>query len=148
MFALDVQLICLSGVVTPSLQLVKAYRPPETPAGCGVAAVRVCWLPTLQVKVCGVVYTKPSTETDKPLGDEAIEKVEVGLEIAIERACTAVCEGTLLSVTCTVKLAPLPVGVPLLTPVAGFQLRPAGTLPEMTDQMYGGVPPTAIRLAE
>jgi hypothetical protein len=49
------------------------------------------------------------------------------------------------SVTCTVKLAvPVPVGVPLITPVDGLRVRPAGRLPAIIDQEYGALPPVAV----
>ena len=41
-----------------------------------------------------------------------------------------------LSRTCTLKLlVPAVVGVPLITPVAAFRIRPAGKLPLMTLQV-------------
>jgi hypothetical protein len=52
---------------------------------------------------------------------------EIGLD--------AVCTGGPLSVTCTVKLAgPGVVGVPLMTPAAD-NARPAGKVPDETDQL-------------
>jgi len=54
-----------------------------------------------------------------------------------------------LSVTWTVKLAgPELVGVPLMTPVAGFMVRPPGSKPAVMVQAYAGVPPTACKLIE
>jgi hypothetical protein len=54
----------------------------------------------------------------------------------------------LASETCTVNvLVPDPVGVPEIIPVAGSSARPAGKLPEMTDQLSGGVPPVAAKVA-
>jgi len=57
--------------------------------------------------------------------------------------------GTLLSVTCTVKLELVrELGVPTITPVLGFKLNPAGKLPPAIDHVYGSWPPCAINLAE
>ena len=53
-----------------------------------------------------------------------------------------------LSATCTVKLlVPAAVGVPLMTP-ALLKLKPAGSVPELTDQVYGVVPPLAANVCE
>ncbi len=35
------------------------------------------------------------------------------------------------------------VGVPLMTPVAGVRVSPAGSVPLVKDQVYGVVPPDA-----
>ena len=40
-----------------------------------------------------------------------------------------------------------PVGVPVMAPVAGSRLRPAGMLPEVTDQVSAPVPPEAASVA-
>src|SRR4051794_924613 len=49
---------------------------------------------------------------------------------------------------CTVKLnLPVaPAGVPLIVPFVRF--RPPGSEPLITDQLYGGAPPLAVRFAE
>jgi hypothetical protein len=48
------------------------------------------------------------------------------------------------SVTVTVKLKlPATVGVPEIAPLA-FIDNPFGRLPDVTDQLYGGVPPVAL----
>jgi hypothetical protein len=48
------------------------------------------------------------------------------------RLAVAVDEGVAASVTCTLKLdVPVAVGVPEITPVAVFNVRPAGKLPEV-----------------
>jgi hypothetical protein len=50
----------------------------------------------------------------------------------------------LASVTRTVKLlVPPVVGVPLITPVAVFNVSPAGRLPTVTAHVYGVLPPVA-----
>ena len=63
-------------------------------------------------------------------------RAEVVGATVMEVAADWVCAGLLLSVTLTVKLeVPLPVGVPEITPVDDDRLRPAGRLPEATDQV-------------
>lgn len=59
----------------------------------------------------------------------------------------AVCPAA--SVTVTEKtLVPVAVGVPLITPELVFRLRPGGVAPEVTDQVYGWVPPLAAMVLE
>ena len=53
--------------------------------------------------------------------------------------------GSLTSLTCTVKVhSSLLVGVPLISPVELFKVRPYGRLPLLIDQVYGSVPPVAL----
>ena len=53
------------------------------------------------------------------------------------------------SVTCAVKLkVPALVGDPVIVPLVALNVRPAGSEPAVIDQWYGGVPPTAFKLAE
>jgi hypothetical protein len=60
----------------------------------------------------------------------------------ILNACSSNAE--FVSVTRTVKLnVPATVGVPLITPVLLFKLRPAGNDPTVIDQLNGAVPPLA-----
>ncbi len=61
----------------------------------------------------------------------------------------AVCGvGDSVSVTVTVKLlAPTVVGVPLITPVVGERLRPAGRAPVVTAYLYGAMPPAAVSVS-
>ncbi len=49
------------------------------------------------------------------------------------------------TVTVTVEV-PAVVGVPEMTPVPALIVRPAGS--PVADQLYGGVPPTALTVAE
>jgi hypothetical protein len=59
----------------------------------------------------------------------------------------ALCTGELESVTFTVNEAvPAVVGVPLTTPPL-LSVNPVGNAPEMTDQLYGLVPPLAAGVA-
>ena len=52
------------------------------------------------------------------------------------------------SFTCTVMLlVPVPVGVPVIAPELAFSDNPAGKVPTVTDQVYGGVPPVAASVA-
>ncbi len=56
-------------------------------------------------------------------------------------ACTPGVE----SVTVTVKEnGPAVVGVPLITPVVVFRVRPAGSDPEANAKVYGPVPPVTV----
>jgi hypothetical protein len=66
----------------------------------------------------------------------------------MERLTDFDCAGFSASVTVAVKLAvPLEVGVPAMTPVAGTRVIPAGRWPVVMDQVYGPVPPVALRRA-
>ena len=52
------------------------------------------------------------------------------------------------SCTCTMKAeVPDAVGVPAIAPVLLFRVTPAGKLPEITLQVYGGMPPLAESVA-
>jgi hypothetical protein len=54
----------------------------------------------------------------------------------------------LASLTCTVKLlVPVTVEVPEITPLLEESASPLGRVPEEMDQVYGGVPPVAARVA-
>ena len=64
-------------------------------------------------------------------------------------ALVAVCPGLLASLTCAVKLyEPVAVGVPLITPLLKFNVRPVGKDPLIIAQPYGRVPPLAVSVAE
>jgi hypothetical protein len=39
------------------------------------------------------------------------------------------------------------VGVPVIAPVEAFNVRPAGSVPLVSDHIYGGVPPVAAKTA-
>ena len=59
------------------------------------------------------------------------------------RFAVAVAGGLCESLTCTVKRwVPWLVGVPVMAPEE-LKVRPAGKLPEVIDQVYGGTPPEA-----
>ena len=66
--------------------------------------------------------------------------------IIIDRAFVAVSAGVCESVTRTVKLeVPEAVGVPLITPPE-LRLKPAGSEPDASDQLYGVTPPLAANV--
>jgi hypothetical protein len=70
---------------------------------------------------------------------------EIAPATEIDIACNAVWRGELESATLTAKLnEPDLVGVPLMTPLAA-RLSPAGNCPEAKLQLYGAVPPDALR---
>src|SRR5579859_3467710 len=55
----------------------------------------------------------------------------------------------LLSVAVTENVAtPGIVGVPEITPVEAFNVKPLGSDPEVIDHVYGLIPPTALRVCE
>ena len=71
------------------------------------------------------------------------------MALAIVMACAAVaaCGEVPESFTCRANTkVPAVVGVPLIVPVRD-RLNPAGNCPDTTLQVYGGVPPLAVRLA-
>ena len=57
--------------------------------------------------------------------------------------------GVLESATWNVRAAFVTacVGVPVIAPVAAFNMRPAGSVPLVSDHVYGGVPPVAAKTA-
>ena len=64
------------------------------------------------------------------------------------RVAVALCAGELLSVTFTVNEdVPAVVGVPLICPEL-LSVKPVGKEPELSDQLYGVVPPLAASEAE
>ena len=69
-------------------------------------------------------------------------------EMGIVRLAVALCTGEVESLTFTVKEeVPAVVGVPLIWPEV-LRVRPAGREPELSDQLYGVVPPLAASEAE
>jgi hypothetical protein len=61
-------------------------------------------------------------------------------------AVTAI--GVVESVTSAVKLNdPAVVGVPEIVPLAAASVRPGGSAPELTLQLYGAMPPVAVKVA-
>ena len=61
----------------------------------------------------------------------------------------AVCAVVLESLTCTLNVKlPTWLGLPLKAPLEEFNPNPAGREPEVTDHVYGAVPPAAASVAE
>jgi hypothetical protein len=58
------------------------------------------------------------------------------------------CVGVLESVTVNASdvAVALAVGVPLMMPVEGARVSPAGSVPLVNDHVYGVVPPMAVRV--
>ena len=70
------------------------------------------------------------------------------MPMVIVRAAVTVSGTSLLSTTCTVKLlAPVVVGVPLMTPVVGLKVSPAGNVPLARLNFNAPVPPDAVSVA-
>jgi hypothetical protein len=69
--------------------------------------------------------------------------------IAMLRDCVAICAGVPESVTCTVNVVvPTSVGVPVICP-PGDKVSPGGKVVLLArDQLYGAVPPFAVKAAE
>jgi hypothetical protein len=67
-----------------------------------------------------------------------------GLLIDIEKLPVAVTPAESATSSVTFEF-PAADGVPVIWPVPAFRFRPAGREPELTDQLYGGVPPLAER---
>lgn len=63
-------------------------------------------------------------------------------EIDVDAVCAGLEESTMVAVKLKVPFA---VEVPEMTPVPGARLSPAGRLPDVIDQVYGVVPPVALR---
>ena len=69
-------------------------------------------------------------------------------EMVILRLAVALCAGEVESLIFTVNdEVPAAVGVPLICPELP-RVSPAGRVPELTDQLYGVVPPLAASEAE
>ena len=82
-----------------------------------------------------------------PTGSEMAVTLSGVTEIVILRLAFAVCGlGVSVSVTVTVKLTGptiVPLGVPVIAPVAGFKFSPTGRLPVVTFQVSTPAPPAA-----
>ena len=83
-----------------------------------------------------------------PPGSEEVEIVRSGAA-AIEMLSDCVMVLFAASLTCTVnEELPDAVGVPESTPVDAARLKPAGSAPTVTLQVYGLVPPLACKVAK
>src|SRR5262249_26992189 len=84
----------------------------------------------------------PSTMAGVGLVGQIIAAEELTVTL---RASVALCAP---AVTWTVKLVvPIVVGVPEMMPAVGERASPMGSVPLAIDQVYGGVPPMAVRVA-
>jgi len=84
-------------------------------------------------------YADPTT----PLGSVAVA-MDSGAETTIDTGRLAVLAGFPVSLTSIVKLSvPGVVAVPLIVPVLGLRLNPAGIVPTVTVHVYGSTPPNA-----
>ena len=78
-------------------------------------------------------------------GVTAIE-LRMGVTVMLS-ALVALLAGMLASLTCTVKLdVPAVAGVPEIAPLALFRVNPAGSDPPLMDQLYGVLPPLAVKV--
>jgi hypothetical protein len=75
--------------------------------------------------------------------------VKVAGAIVIVKLTLAVFAGAVESLTLNVSAVAFAaaVGVPLIVPVEEFSVTPAGKAPALIDQVYGAVPPFAVRFA-
>ena len=91
-------------------------------------------------------YTTPTC----PLGSDVVLIPRPGGRIAIESVTLFVCAGLPESVTWKVTDVPFiaTVGVPLIAPLEAFKDNPAGSVPDVSDHICGGVPPVATSVAE
>ena len=82
-----------------------------------------------------------------PAGKVLVVMVNAGGALtAIVRAWVV----AMLAASTTWKVTELllaPVGVPVIAPVLAFKLNPAGSVPEVTLQVKGLVPPDTLRVA-
>ena len=67
--------------------------------------------------------------------------------MAIESGLVADSGGAAESATVTVNAPGPPVGVPPIAPLEAFSVKPAGSAPAVTLQVYGGMPPVAAMVA-
>jgi len=84
-----------------------------------------------------------------PAGRLVVVIVSVEVGSVVEIVTTKVADDVVdESATSTLKeLVPATVGVPEITPVEEFKLRPLGKFPKRTVHVYGGLPPVAVKFA-
>jgi hypothetical protein len=93
--------------------------------------------------VIAIVPVPPATANASPPGYRLYVHVCVTTRLNV-----AVTAAPALSVTCAVKVyGPTVVGVPLSAP-ARESVSPGGSAPPVTDHVYGGLPPVAVKLCE
>ena len=80
-------------------------------------------------------------------GNDVLVIASAGLTVMLK---APVCLAFVESVTWAVKFAVAlgPVGVPVMAPVLEFSNKPAGKLPTVMAQVYGGKPPLAPRVVD
>ena len=101
---------------------------------------------TVPVKPLGAVLGVTIEPFVTPLNSDELPLIcRSGPPVALIEALLAVSDvGKLESVTVAVKLTlPAVVGVPVMAPVEAFSVSPAGSDPELIENVYGGVPPAA-----
>jgi hypothetical protein len=118
------------------------------PAGSAPAVTDQLYggLPSVATSDCS--YLNPTVPS--PNGDPVVI-VGGGVELLpVISMANALLDVTLaLSVTCALKeYTARVVGVPLMAPVDEASVSPGGSVPELIDQLYGGVPPEAARTWE
>jgi len=83
-----------------------------------------------------------------PEGSAGVFVIDSGVVIVRLKAFDVPCDGALLSVTRIVKLnEPSAVGVPLIAPL-DERFNPCGNEPEASAQLYGLMPPVAVKVCE
>jgi hypothetical protein len=82
------------------------------------------------------------------MGSDVVVIFNVAGTIVRVRLTFAICAGELKSVTLNVSAAALAVavGIPLIVPVDAFNVKPFGSVPEMSAQVYGVFPPLAANV--
>ena len=82
-----------------------------------------------------------------PPASDVVVTLNAGALMVMFRAAAALLWGDSESITVTVTLivpVNVPLGVPEITPVAAFKLRPAGST--VATQVYGVIPPDAAKV--
>ena len=90
--------------------------------------------------VCVTVRPARLGETVMPTAVEEIVNVNLADLVAggVPESATWNVSGVVVTVC---------VGVPVIAPVEEFNVRPAGSVPLVSDHIYGGVPPVAAKTA-
>ena len=85
-----------------------------------------------------------------PLGKDVVVMVKAEDVIVRNSVAEAFCAGMLESVTwrTSLRFETGTVGVPLINPLEGFKVNPAGRAPKVIDQLKGVVPPAAASVDE
>ena len=101
-------------------------------------------VPPVAVRLCE--YATPTW----PLGRDVVVMTGVAGVMVRVRFAVAVVTGELESVALNVSgvLLMANEGVPLINPVDAFRDKPVGSVPEVNCQVYGVVPPVAVRVCE